>query len=101
MNISYENASHIMGYKKKHWFKQHCCVWKITKCQYDNYQIECEIRIFIYILIFIPCVLFQTIYNIWECGLKKGEYIPERKIISRNFDKYDARYSRMRELNIY
>lgn len=85
--IKYNDAAYILGYKGKHFIGKYFCNWTLIKRDDNNIEIYGKIKMWLYILLFLPSCLFQIFYLMWDGGLKEFE-IENRIYTSMNISKY-------------
>lgn len=71
MEISYNQAAYILRYKQNHWFEKHCCNWALCKQNENAMTLYCHVKMWIYILLFIPNCLIHLGWCLWDGGLKE------------------------------
>lgn len=70
MKISYKEWAEIHNYKLPHKLMKYFCNFYIKEFTTCEYELISEIKLPIYIIIFIPIHLLKIIYCIWDMGLK-------------------------------
>lgn len=96
MKISYKDFAYLMNYKMRHPFIKYCC---------DCYAIErdadvimsAKVKLWIYILLFIPVHLLIFFYSLWDGGIKSYE-VWERTVTNMHwYTIYDEKYKAWKE----
>ena len=76
--ISYNDVAYICHFKENHFFRKHFCNNYIWMNNPNTGKMKCVIKIWFYILIFIPIHIIDFICLLWDDGIKHF------KIMSRN-----------------
>lgn len=71
--ISYNEVAYICRYKEKHFFERYFCNHYIWMNNPNEGVIKKDMKIWFYILAFIPFCIFQLVYLSWNYGIKYFE----------------------------
>ena len=74
--ISYNDVAYICRFKKNHFFRKHFCNDYIWMNNPNEGKIKCDIKIWFYILIFIPANITNFIFLLWDGGIKYFKIMP-------------------------
>ena len=77
--ISYDDVVYIRRFKEKDFFKKHFCNYYIWMNNPNEGMMKCDIKIWFYILVFIPSCILQFFYLLWDGGIKEFK-IPSTNI---------------------
>lgn len=84
MKISFNEATYITGWhKRKHRFEKYFCNWDIKKENDNSAYINCTMKLYFYILIFIPVHIIKVLLVLWDGGLKEFTIEP-RNVLHSN-----------------
>ena len=92
MNITYNQASYIMHYNEPHRLQHYFCNWTVAPLE-DGYFISCDIKWIVFILLYIPMLIIELIYE----GIS-NYLLPTREVISYCSSKYDYATKRIEEV---
>jgi hypothetical protein len=81
--ISYNDAAYICRYKEKHFFERYFCNHYIWMNNPNEGIIKKDMKIWFYILTFIPICILQFVCLLWDGGIKHFE-IPSINIMAYN-----------------
>ena len=76
--ISYNDVAYICRFKENHFFRKYFCNNYIWMNNPNTGKMKCVIKIWFYILIFIPVSIIDFVCLLWDGGIKHFE------IMSRN-----------------
>ena len=74
--VSYDDIRYIAQYKQRHFFGKYFCNWYIDMINANSGWFACKIKLWVYILIFIPMHLIFLISLLWDGGIKNFEIMP-------------------------
>lgn len=74
--ISYNDVAYICRYKEKHFFEKYFCNHYIWMNNSNEGMMKCNMKIWFYILIFIPIHIIDFVYLLWNGGIKHFEITP-------------------------
>ena len=97
MKITYDDAAYILGYKEDHPIRKHLLSWELRRLKSGGAEINGYVKWPFYILIFIPYIIASTVYNIWDVGLRHGEYILDRNAYCERAARFDYAGDRIRD----
>ena len=76
MKITYEEASYIRRYDKKHFMERYFYDWYIEKINDCSGYMRLYMKWWFYILAFIPATILQILLCMWDGGLKSFCFQP-------------------------
>lgn len=76
--ISYNDIAYICRFKENHFFRKHFCNNYIWMNNPNEGMMKCDMKIWFYILIFIPIHIINFVFLLWDGGIRHFE------IMSRN-----------------
>lgn len=74
--ISYNDTAYIYRFKENHFFRKHFCNNYIWMNNPNEGMMKCDIKIWFYILIFIPIHIINSVFLLWDGGIKYSEIMP-------------------------
>ena len=74
--ISYNDVAYICSFKKNHFFRKHFCNNYIWMNNLNEGMLKCDMKIWFYILMFIPSCIIEFFYLLWDGGIKYFEFFP-------------------------
>lgn len=96
MKISYKDFAYLMNYKKHHPFIKYCCNCYVIERD-ANVFMSAKVKLWIYILLFIPVHLLIFFYSLWDGGIKSCE-VWERTVTNMHwYTIYDEKYKTWKE----
>lgn len=96
MKVSYKDFAYLMNYKQRHPFTKYCCDCYVIERNADVIM-TAKVKLWVYILLFIPVHLLIFFYSLWDGGIKNYE-IWERTITTKHwYTIYDEKYKKWKE----
>lgn len=96
MKISYKDFAYLMNYELRHPFIKYCCNCYATEQEADVFM-QAKVKLWVYILLFIPVHLLIFFYSLWDGGIKDFE-LWERTVTSMHrYTIYDDKYKKWKE----
>ena len=71
--ISYDDVAYICRFKEKYFFEKHFCNHYIWMNNSNEGMMKSNVKIWLYVLIFIPACILQFFYLLWDGGIKEFE----------------------------
>ena len=68
--VSYDDIRYIGKYKRNSFFERYFCNWYISMSNRNEGWIKCRIKLWFYMLTFIPICLINFIGCLWDGGIK-------------------------------
>ena len=68
--IKHSEAAYILCWKRPHLFVKYCCIWKIGMNEPITGRIVCNMRWWMYVLLFIPMHIIKFNLCLWDGGIK-------------------------------
>lgn len=94
--ISYKDFAYLMNYELRHPFIKYCCNCYVIEQEADVFM-QAKVKLWAYILLFIPINIIEFFYSLWNSGIKNYE-IWESTIISKHRSTiYDEKYKEWKE----
>ena len=75
MKINLKDWTYISKYNHAAKWLRHFCEYKLIKESNGNFRREQRINFIFYLIICIPVHILQTLYCMWDCGLKEFEWL--------------------------
>lgn len=94
IKLKYYDASYILGYKQTHLIQKYFCQWKISSCGKQVKRLECNIKLPVFIITYIPMLVIIFLYYLWDEGLRHFSFPTSRNIYRYTFFKNDYAYTR-------
>ncbi len=96
MRIGYKEGCYILFSGSGNFFQKYCCAYYLIKNRRNrNFTIIAEVKIIVFMLLFIPISIILFFEALWDCGIKNFEF-PERTLYRITFDDFDKMYDRMK-----
>lgn len=71
--ISYIDAAYILNYKQRHLREKYLCNWYMELRNCNVGFMECRLKWWTYILLFVPVHILKFLYCLWDGGIKEFE----------------------------
>lgn len=94
IKLKYYDASYILDYKQFHPIQKYFFQWKISSCGKHIKRLECDIKLSVFIIIYIPMLFIIFLYYLWNEGLRHFSFPTSRNIYRYTFFKNDYAYTR-------
>jgi hypothetical protein len=95
--LTYDEAAYILSYKKPHRLQRLCCAYYVNQTDDGGFFLECLVRWPIYTLFYLPAMIIEIAYCIYDGGLKEvGHW--SRRIESYHIGKFDYASDRIKEV---